>query len=287
MYGKIQQEHLEKGPQLIDPERCPRLISSTRMESGPQFSPDGREIAFESTRSGAYEVWLCGSDGTNLMQLTHFGSSDRSSTLVARRAADCFRFSSCRQCRHFRHRFSGRPPESLQGSFERSRAKLVAGRTLDIFRIRSDWWLGSLENAFDRWVCCTSDTPGRICSVRIDQRKIFILCKRPECFRIVAHSDKRWRRDRAYKLPGSRLLGLLGSGRERHLSPRHDHETWDRVLRHHYPSDYANVRSGGSSSQGRRRDWPSRRTRGQSSTHNWMRQIATSSCGELPIAEPE
>jgi Tol biopolymer transport system component/DNA-binding winged helix-turn-helix (wHTH) protein len=51
-----------------------RFISSTRMESGPQFSPDGRKIAFESTRSGCYEVWMCRSDGSGLIQLTHFNS---------------------------------------------------------------------------------------------------------------------------------------------------------------------------------------------------------------------
>jgi Tol biopolymer transport system component/DNA-binding winged helix-turn-helix (wHTH) protein len=51
-----------------------RFISSTRMESGPQFSPDGSKIAFESTRSGAYEVWMCRSDGTDLLQLTRFNS---------------------------------------------------------------------------------------------------------------------------------------------------------------------------------------------------------------------
>jgi dipeptidyl aminopeptidase/acylaminoacyl peptidase len=45
------------------------------MESGPQFSPDGSRIAFESTRSGAYEIWLCRSDGSGLMQLTHFNPS--------------------------------------------------------------------------------------------------------------------------------------------------------------------------------------------------------------------
>jgi Tol biopolymer transport system component/DNA-binding winged helix-turn-helix (wHTH) protein len=50
------------------------FISSTRMDSGPQFSPDGSKIAFESTRSGAYEVWMCRSDGSGLVQLTHFNS---------------------------------------------------------------------------------------------------------------------------------------------------------------------------------------------------------------------
>ncbi len=52
------------------------FISSTRMQSGPQFSPDGSKIAFESTRSGAYEVWVCRSDGSSLMQLTHFSPSE-------------------------------------------------------------------------------------------------------------------------------------------------------------------------------------------------------------------
>jgi Tol biopolymer transport system component/DNA-binding winged helix-turn-helix (wHTH) protein len=52
-----------------------RFIHSTRMESGPQFSPDGSKIAFESTRSGAYEIWMCRSDGTGLVQLTRFNSS--------------------------------------------------------------------------------------------------------------------------------------------------------------------------------------------------------------------
>ena len=51
-----------------------RFITSTTIESGPQFSPDGTRIAFESTRSGAYEIWMCSSDGSNVIQLTHFNS---------------------------------------------------------------------------------------------------------------------------------------------------------------------------------------------------------------------
>jgi dipeptidyl aminopeptidase/acylaminoacyl peptidase len=45
------------------------------MESGPQFSPDGSKIAFESTRSGAYEIWMCRGDGSGVVQLTDFKSS--------------------------------------------------------------------------------------------------------------------------------------------------------------------------------------------------------------------
>jgi Tol biopolymer transport system component len=51
-----------------------RYLSSTAIESGPQYSPDGSRIAFESTRSGSYEIWMCRSDGTNLVQLTHLNN---------------------------------------------------------------------------------------------------------------------------------------------------------------------------------------------------------------------
>ena len=51
-----------------------KFITSTTIESGPQFSPDGSKIVFESTRTGAYEIWLSRSDGSNLIQLTHLNS---------------------------------------------------------------------------------------------------------------------------------------------------------------------------------------------------------------------
>jgi Tol biopolymer transport system component len=51
-----------------------RFLSSTAIDSGPQYSPDGSSIAFESTRSGSYEIWMCRGDGTNLVQLTHFNN---------------------------------------------------------------------------------------------------------------------------------------------------------------------------------------------------------------------
>jgi Tol biopolymer transport system component/DNA-binding winged helix-turn-helix (wHTH) protein len=51
-----------------------RFLSSTTIESGPQYSLDGSRIVFESTRSGSYEVWMCRSNGSNLSQLTHFNT---------------------------------------------------------------------------------------------------------------------------------------------------------------------------------------------------------------------
>ncbi len=54
-----------------------RLISSVSSVWGqnihPQYSPDGRKIAFDSDRTGDREVWTCDADGSNCQQLTSFG----------------------------------------------------------------------------------------------------------------------------------------------------------------------------------------------------------------------
>jgi Tol biopolymer transport system component/predicted Ser/Thr protein kinase len=50
-----------------------RLIASTRVEKIPEYSPDGKTIAFTSTRSGSQEIWLCNADGSNQRQLTFMG----------------------------------------------------------------------------------------------------------------------------------------------------------------------------------------------------------------------
>jgi Tol biopolymer transport system component/serine/threonine protein kinase len=56
-----------------------KLIASTRSNYTPQFSPDGRKIAFESDRTGTHEIWICDSDGTNPIQLTNFGGPNAGS----------------------------------------------------------------------------------------------------------------------------------------------------------------------------------------------------------------
>jgi len=53
-----------------------KLISSTRLDFCPAYSPDGKRIAFCSDRSGAWEFWVCDRDGSNAIQLTSLGGED-------------------------------------------------------------------------------------------------------------------------------------------------------------------------------------------------------------------
>src|SRR5260370_990893 len=46
------------------------LFSSKTSNLMPQFSPDGRKIAFEGDRSGYEEIWVCDADGSNPEQVT-------------------------------------------------------------------------------------------------------------------------------------------------------------------------------------------------------------------------
>jgi Tol biopolymer transport system component/DNA-binding winged helix-turn-helix (wHTH) protein len=48
------------------------LISSTRSDTNPDFSPDGQRIAFLSDRSGSSEIWVADSTGERPSQLTDF-----------------------------------------------------------------------------------------------------------------------------------------------------------------------------------------------------------------------
>ena len=56
---------------LSDPSQAPtELIPSSREEVSPQYSPDGRRIAFASDRSSLrHEIWVCDADGSNPSQL--------------------------------------------------------------------------------------------------------------------------------------------------------------------------------------------------------------------------
>ena len=50
-------------------------LSSTRPDWFPQFSPDGRRVAFSSERSGEAGIWVADPDGANAIQLAAMGTS--------------------------------------------------------------------------------------------------------------------------------------------------------------------------------------------------------------------
>ena len=68
-----QMEISPSGKPLSPPRRI--LAASSRLQRDPQFSPDGKSIAFTSDRSGNLEIWVSESDGSNPVQLTAFAGT--------------------------------------------------------------------------------------------------------------------------------------------------------------------------------------------------------------------
>jgi eukaryotic-like serine/threonine-protein kinase len=60
--------------QDVPNETPAKFISSTLSEFNPQYSPNGKRIAFVSDRTGSLEIWVCDSEGLNPVQLTSFGN---------------------------------------------------------------------------------------------------------------------------------------------------------------------------------------------------------------------
>lgn len=53
-----------------------RLTNNTSEEWSPAWSPDGRELVFQSNRDGDQEIFIMNADGTNVRQLTSNGAAD-------------------------------------------------------------------------------------------------------------------------------------------------------------------------------------------------------------------
>ena len=53
------------------------LTSGDWHDEQPRYSPDGRRIAFASTRDGSYNLYVMDADGRNVVRLTNHGGNDR------------------------------------------------------------------------------------------------------------------------------------------------------------------------------------------------------------------
>ncbi|MEJ5368320.1 MAG: winged helix-turn-helix domain-containing protein [Bryobacteraceae bacterium] len=70
VYSLIQNDpniwRLRFGPPL----EWKRIAASSGQDASPQYSPDGRRIAFRSDRTGEEQIWVSGADGENPVQVT-------------------------------------------------------------------------------------------------------------------------------------------------------------------------------------------------------------------------
>lgn len=64
---------------VSSPEKRPHILVSSTSDTdqgpGPQFSPDGKKLAFMSDRSGTMEIWVSNRDGSNPFQLSAVGGA--------------------------------------------------------------------------------------------------------------------------------------------------------------------------------------------------------------------
>lgn len=128
------------------------LIPSTSTEFAPEYSPDGKRVAFESDRTGSLEIWTCQSDGANCSSLTslgtpatglpHWSPDGRKIVFYSRpkKEAQIYLINS----------EGGEPRRLTNDKWENFFSGLVKRRALDLFRFEPYRRGSNLEDALGR-----------------------------------------------------------------------------------------------------------------------------------------
>jgi hypothetical protein len=74
LHSSLQELELRQGVPAAAVAGPKPILLSTRVDSSPQFSPDGKSIAFVSNRNGFQEIWRSDASGRSPTALTSFGS---------------------------------------------------------------------------------------------------------------------------------------------------------------------------------------------------------------------
>ncbi len=160
-----------------------RFIASTRGDYAPQYSPDGKRIAFESDRSGVYGIWVSDADGSNAVELiSRAGASCGTASWSPDGQRIAFNFDAEGNIGYLCHSGEWRkahPPDHR--SRGRRGPKLVERWQVGLLCIESDRSIGGVEGIGRRRGGCPGDPERRRDGLRVTRRQVHLLHERRLC----------------------------------------------------------------------------------------------------------
>jgi eukaryotic-like serine/threonine-protein kinase len=185
------------GPGVPAVSRPVVAISSTKSDIHPQFSPDGRRVAFASDRSGAWQIWVFGPRRFQRCP-THFarGSDGNwSPPLVSRRPTDHVRLRCGGTVRDLCNLCWGRQasPHNFRSGY-RACAELFARREVDLLQLSPNRTVSSVESPGIRRSRKAGYPKRRLGFVRVTRWRLHLLhadCGRRCVDRLMATLDRR------------------------------------------------------------------------------------------------